>query len=142
VSAGKRLALAASAVMLAAVGAGLWINGAPGEHRERRIDDRRAEALQAISIAIDAHYLAEGGLPPTLASLGLPASLHRRLPEGEAVDYRVLDERRYELCLAFAHAGDGPGRWHAGGMRHDWAHAAGRHCFTRVVDETRSDDEG
>lgn len=139
--AGRTLAIIVTGAMLAAAGAGLWINGSPGEHRERRVDLRRVEALAALESAVRTFHDRHGELPASLDALAELAPRRIRDPEdGQPYEYRVLDGRRFELCARFSHPGDGQGHvWSVEDM--DWRHAAGRQCFPREVTESKASVE-
>jgi hypothetical protein len=139
--AGRTLAIIATGAMLAAAGAGLWINGSPLEQRERRIDERRVQELAALESAVRTFHDRHGKLPSSLDALADLASRNARDPaDGQPYVYRVLDERRFELCARFSHPGGGRAhRWDAGDM--SWRHAAGRQCFPREVTESKASVE-
>ena len=138
-SGGRRLALVASAAMLAAVGAGLWINGSPVEQRERRIDQRRVEHLRLLDSAVGRFHGREGRLPESLAQLrdrlgaDAPGTLVDPL-DGRPYDYRPLDATRFELCATFSHAGGEEPQAYAARNQGRWRHPAGRHCFVLEVE--------
>lgn len=130
---GRRLAIAASGLVLSAAVAGLWTNGSPWEHRERRIDARRAEDLLAMETAVHAFHRREGRLPASVEAFADQVSGNTRDPEhGAPYEYRALDDRRFELCARFSLPGTGrrPGQY---GGEGPWRHPAGRHCFERKV---------
>jgi hypothetical protein len=65
---------------------------------------------------------------------GLVAALETELPladpeTGQPYGYRVLDDRRFELCGDFARP--------SGGRLQDaiWTHGGGRQCFARTAGE-------
>ena len=107
---------------IAAVALGLWFTGSPAEARRRRLDERRVGDLQRLASAIDLHWTRTGTLPADLAALSSqerpPAT--RDPVQDSAYLYRVIDERRYELCAGFE-------RGRTDGF---WTHPAGQHCFT------------
>ena len=118
--------IAATAVALAAVAAGLFALGTPSAQRERALDRLRVQDLQRITVAMERHFDRYGALPPDLDTLGRQpgARLNLRDPEtGEPYVYRPLDDTRYEVCAHFSAAhDDGTGAW---------AHGAGLQCFRR-----------
>lgn len=136
-SAGRALALAAIAVVIAALGMGLWASGSPSTQREIRLDERRIRDLQAIATAVESHYQNHAALP---ANLGLLADAPgSRLASadpvsGEGYGYEIVDQHRYRICATFTHdtseATDEALRSGA-----PWWHGSGRHCFDRRVQE-------
>jgi hypothetical protein len=127
VSINKIFSAAAIAVAAAAVGAGLYFSGSPGEQRLLRLDDARLDGLRMLAGAIDAYWNASGRLPATLAEV-LDAQRLQRLPADPATAapyaYEPLDSDRYRLCATF----DRPSsELEATGF---WRHEAGLQCFT------------
>lgn len=137
-SGGRRLAGVASAAMLAAVGAGLWINGSPAEQRDRRLDERRVADLRGLEVAVGKFHGREGRLPGSLEDLAarLASDAPERLADpvdGQPYEYRPLDARRFELCARFAHPGTGEFYGQVPGGFRPWRHDAGRQCFVREL---------
>ena len=118
------------ALALAAITGGLWLIGPPGEQAAQRIDNRRVQELGAVADAIDIYFERNSRLPASLPELvaGLQSPLATVDPEtGAAYDYRVADDRSYELCAAFARASESVAR------DSSWTHGVGPQCFTRKV---------
>ena len=120
------LAAIGSAVVLVAVGAGLYIAGAPSEARLTRLDEQRVLDLQSLAGAIELYRNAEGELPRSLADVVKPQRMWRLPvdPETRApYEYEVIDARSYRLCAQFARRSrDSPDVGF-------WKHDAGRQCF-------------
>jgi hypothetical protein len=130
VSRGAALLVAATAIVIAAVVAGLRVLDSPAVARERQLDRRRIEQLQDIQRAIDQSATGlSSALPESLDALAAAASPPPDLRDpvsGERYEYRALDGPRYELCAEFAQPSDErPGR----PARDFWSHGAGRQCF-------------
>jgi hypothetical protein len=130
---GRRAAFAAAiASVLAVIGVALWVIGSPGEERLRRLDDRRVGHLEAIAAAVDRHFESKRQLPATLEEL---ARLDRSFDpvtdpvSGQPYEYRVLGERRYQLCAEFQHRSreEPQAAWPV--SLHFWKHDAARQCF-------------
>lgn len=145
-SAGRALALGASAVMLAAVVAGLWINGSPADHRDRRVDEVRVADLRALEVVVGNYHGREGRLPSTLEQMvqrladDAPRSL-KDPEDGQPYGFRALDANRFELCATFRQASDqAADAVRLGGIR-PWQHGAGRHCFIREVESAATQPE-
>ena len=68
-SLGRRLMLVATAVVVATLGAALWVMESPSTQRDRRIDERRIGELTAIANAVDEWRTSKVSLPPSLAIL-------------------------------------------------------------------------
>ncbi len=129
------LAIAASAVVVVAVVAGLIVLGSPQEERSRLLDARRVADLQQIVAAIEDHHAREQGLPAALDGVvsGRDLPWLRDPSTGERYEYRVVDERRYELCAAFDRDAEPAPVPRRHGHPDFSGHAAGRHCFEVIV---------
>ena len=156
-SLGKGLAVAATALVLAAVAVSFLVIEGPGTMRELRFDARRLEDLNGIVGAVNCYWTLEGRreLPADLEALrssteaavrqsaqpafcGPPAITD---PEtGEPYGYRMLGGARYELCTTFLQESDSDdpaiARPYRGGPR-SWRHDAGEHCFTLTAEEIK-----
>jgi hypothetical protein len=129
----RAFAALATLLVLGAVAAGFALVGTPAARRLERLDERRLGELRATLGEVVALCRA-GGAPPSLRR-PLPATLDelagqargRRVaradPAGMPYGYRVLDERRLELCATFDQPRDAD-------VDVFWNHPAGRHCFT------------
>lgn len=128
---GLLLGLAAVTVAVA-IGIGVRVIGSPSEARERRLDDRRVEALNEISYAVDRYYALHKKLPVDLAALKDVSPVTGLDPiTAQPLEYRVRDPKGYEVCAVFSRrspAQDSPNFW--------W-HDAGRQCYGLVVREQR-----
>lgn len=141
---GRTLLVAAAVIVVATLAAALWVMDSPGKQRDRRIDQRRTQQLDAIADAVDAWVAGHKRLPASLAELtGQPGlSLEVVDPvDGKPYDYRVTSERGYRLCARFATStadrdGDA-GRY--GWYDRRWLHPAGPHCFERTVAKPAAD---
>lgn len=122
-------AIAASAVVLLAIVAGLVVIGSPSEVRAQRLDEQRVRNLQAIASAIERHRRTNDTVPASLVTLRQSeqqVALPIEDPESrELYDYRATGASSYELCALFdtvLNANDGR-------IPAFWSHSAGRHCF-------------
>jgi type II secretory pathway pseudopilin PulG len=123
-------------VAIAAVAAGLFVLGSPGEERVRRMDERRVQDLASIAQAIDVYWTRHARLPASVEEL-------RQEPVGDvryndpdtnkAYEYRSLEADRYELCAEFARDSRASDRSAAG----FWSHRAGRQCFRQEAHKVR-----
>ena len=123
----------ATVVVIAAIVAGITALGPPSEERARRLDTRRVSDLQRLSSAIEYYQRQKGTLPSSLDELSVLSNVRVDLrdPErGEPYGFRVVDERRYELCAIFDRDAKEEQVSYGGQF---WAHRAGSHCFTHKV---------
>lgn len=117
------------AAVVAAIGVAFVYVGSPGEARQRRFDDRRVTDLTEIVTSLDVYWRTNARLPASLeeAARGGAASVPRDPESGEPYPYRIVDDRHYELCAAFARPSTEVPAMHEPPFR---GHAAGRQCFT------------
>ncbi len=131
----------AAAFGLAIVVTGFLNIETPATVREGKLDDKQIADLQEIQWRIESHITLTGTTPDNLDQLegsSLPTA-----PAGRsAYEYQKTD-RGFALCAEFAlesHDGDNftsPYDTKAIiGNAWDWDHAAGRHCFERMVNNT------
>ena len=93
--------------MFAAIVIGLIVIGSPREFRMRRLDERRAEDLAAISSAIRTYRLTHENLPQKLDELQRSGIIYRlKDPVERPYEYTVKDAFSYELCAEFDTATD------------------------------------
>jgi hypothetical protein len=122
------LAIAVSVVMLAAVAAGLWINGTPGYQRMRAQDERRASLLMGLATLLEEQVSRYGKLPESLAEIAVESE--RLDPVTKAPFDYTHKGTDYRLCAVFATSGDvGPSA-----ELPFRQHAAGHVCFDRSAD--------
>lgn len=118
----------------AAIAGGLVLVGSPREARLERLDVERVADLRRISSAVEMFHARTGALPASLDDIG-PQGAWRQPPvdpeTGAPYEYRVLEERRYELCATFSRASED--RPPGGNADVLWAHTAGRQCFPLQV---------
>jgi Domain of unknown function (DUF5671) len=127
--------LAVIAVLAVSI-VGFVMIGAPGAERSRRMDAQQVSDLRQISNLVTVYFGRHQRLPVSLDELaregGLslaagPSPVHR-------YEYRVVDEKTYELCADFQWASDDvtSPNW-AGDF---WTHGRGRQCFRPEVKGT------
>ena len=122
-----------TAVVLAAVGLGIYIGDSPSESRAVRLDQQRVRDLQGIDRAVKDYWEENEELPQTLDALKDAPARVRTVSDpvtGERYEYRALEGSNYELCAVFE-TDSSKGRFgsepaFAGGR---WAHGEGRVCF-------------
>ena len=132
--AGRWLAIAASAAVVATVIAAIWVMGTPSAQREAKIDSRRIDDLNHI-VQVVGHYVERhDALPADLATLARQPGQRLAITDpvyGAPYGYEVTGKLRYRLCAVFAtNTAKTPvagGPWNAD----DWNHGVGRHCFER-----------
>lgn len=141
---GRNLLVFAAAIVVATLVAALWVMESPSKQRDRRLDERRTEQLQAIASALDAWFARDGRLPASLAELARQPGLSLPIVDpvdGRPYDYRPGSGRAYRLCARFAtstadrDANAGRFDW----QDRNWLHPAGPHCFERTVPKASGD---
>lgn len=144
VKTGTVLMAAAALAIAATVTAAILVMGSPGVQRERSIDARRVQDLQRIQHQVEAHYSEHGVLPRDLATLAAKPGIAFATADpvtATAYGYQATGRLEYQLCATFAtdSAADNERRapWTAAP---DWAHGAGRTCFTRRVQSRAGND--
>jgi hypothetical protein len=133
---GRLLGGIVALAVLAAVGAGLWMIGSPGDARRLRLDERRIGDLRSIATGIDVQWSRTGALPASLDAVAppLPAAATGDPATGQRYEYRVIDAASYELCATF----DTESQPNPYGYDDPfWRHGAGRHCFRLAPKEIK-----
>jgi len=135
-SLGRRLAIAASIVVLATVVASVWVTGSPSAQREARLDERRVEDLDDIKDAIRSYTEQHGALPVSLAVLGSQPGIRLSIADpvtGAPYEYVATGARTYRLCARFSTdtALQAPDDYRSRDVH--WAHGIGRQCFDRTA---------
>lgn len=137
-SAGRWLAIAASVVVIATVGAAMLAMGSPESQRESRLDRKREQDMERIAMVIDARAVAGKPLPADLASLASEPG--RRLSITDPATntpyvYEITGDHGYRLCAVFTTdtAQESRKAW----IDPDWLHGPGRHCFDRKADRKK-----
>ena len=91
-------------VVLASVGAGLFLLGSPKEERVRRMDDRRVADLQGIAVSTDLYWTRHSRLPASLEDLSAEPGVSISTGDpvsAEPYGYHPMDDARYEVCASF-----------------------------------------
>lgn len=135
---GKTLLVAATLVVVAVLGAALWVVGSPAAQREVRLDERRIGDLVRLETAVEEYWKQHRSLPAELARLSqvYGRSLPLQDPAGNPpYAYERTGTGSYRLCATFATdtADREAGRT---GTQMRWLHAAGLQCFDRRIDDT------
>jgi hypothetical protein len=132
---GRPTASLATAVVVAAIGAGLVVSGSPERQREIRADRQRVADLSRLSSALSLHYRETRELPQSLEPL-VNGRILTSLPRDPVSDlpypYQRSGAARYRLCAQFARESTEP----AGDF---WQHAAGERCFAFDLTDIRLD---
>lgn len=127
---GRRLAIAASVVVVATVTTAIVITGTPSERRMVKLDERRVDDLQRLTLAIDEFMETQGQLPPDLATVAAHPGRQLALVDpvtSQAYEYAPGDSGKYRLCAVFT-TDTAVTRAHPSAT---WDHGIGRHCFER-----------
>lgn len=126
----KILAIVVTIAVVAVVIGGLYLAGSPEKAREKRIDQHRVADLRSISQAVDLYWSREGHLPNTLADAAKELKIYHmngKDPETNTpYDYRVINEKKYELCARFSASSPDTGYYVYGKF---WVHDTGRYCY-------------
>ena len=124
------VALVVVVLVVAAVIVGVILLDSPAQERLRRLDERRVDDLHQLAYGVDIYWTREGHLPASLAELSEEGRIVRDLadPEtGDPYEYRVLDDKTFELCAVFTRDSGTGGRDIPD--RSFWLHGPGRQCF-------------
>jgi hypothetical protein len=123
------LGSAAVGIVTAAIAAGLFVIGGPGEARLEKLDGERLDDLRRIRGAVE----RAGRIPDAMDSLVAAGHLSRDdlidPATGARYGYRVLTDSTYELCATFAVSSADLGD-RAIDRSTVGSYEAGRHCFT------------
>lgn len=135
---GRNLLIAATLIVVATLVAALWVMESPSKQRDRRIDERRVEQLEAISDALDAWENNHQRLPASLGELANQPGLSIATVDpvdGKPYEYQALSGWGYRVCARFATStADRPiGDNGIGWYEKRWMHPVGRHCFDRTA---------
>lgn len=115
----------------AAIVIGLIVIGPPSEFRMRRLDQRRASDLAAISSAIRVYRLTHESLPQELDELQRSQHVmnyNLKDPTGRVYEYAIKDVYLYELCAEFDTATDSTTANYSSAFE---KHGLGRQCFSQ-----------
>jgi len=129
---------------------GFVVAGSPQAQRFNRFDQQRVSDLQSIQWQIVSYWQLKSTLPANLDALtddinGFRAPVDPQT--GQIYEYRTTAPLTFELCATFKTKNDqmldgrGPKPFTAEDSyisgASNWAHEAGRHCFTRTIDPDR-----
>ena len=123
--------VAVIAVLAVAIAAFVLI-GSPGAERSRRIDTQKVSDLRQISMLVGGYFGRHQRLPASLEELAREGGMSlAEGPSGVArYEYRVVNEKTYELCADFQWDSTDTGQGWAGDF---WTHGRGRQCFRPEV---------
>lgn len=130
----------AIAIVLVSVVGAFFVVGSPETARLQRYDNQRINDLQGIQWQLVSYWQRKQALPPNLETLNDPISSYMLPvdPEQKEYEYRALGGRSFELCATFSAEAVGEQmsmtRPVGGVVNENWAHGAGRTCFTRSID--------
>ena len=133
---GRVLMIAATFIVVATLVAALWVMESPSKQRDRRIDERRVEQLEAIADALDLWKNSHKRLPASLRELASQPGLSIAIVDpvdGKPYEYQALSGWDYRVCARFATStaerpnGDNGIHWY----EKRWMHPVGHYCFDR-----------
>lgn len=122
---------ASGAAVAAAIAAGAFVIGGPGQARLRHLDGERIQSLERIAGAVDAYHRQRHALPPDLKAAAdqegvFPASTLRDPETGQPYLYAPTGADSYRLCAVFAARSEDD-------VEVRWTHGKGPVCFARTV---------
>lgn len=136
--------VATGILVLAAIVAGFFIMGTPGQVRLYRFDNQKVSDLQNIQWQIVDFWQRKEMLPASLAELEDPISGWQIPvdPQGQEYRYERTGETSFRLCATFNaesrvdYSESMPSRAY-GTLDGNFQHDAGEHCFDRTIDPER-----
>ncbi len=121
----------ASLAVVGAIFAGLYVIGPPSRQRLRRIDERRMQDLNELSIAVDNYWNHNKKLPATMEELCKHSCSNAKDPVSQRpYIYEKTGPKAYKFCADFALESDESspsGRYYYPQFK--WKHKAGHDCF-------------
>lgn len=134
----------AAAVVLAAIVAGFFIMGSPGQVRLERFDSQKISTLEEIQWQIVSYWQQKQALPNSLSEIEDPISGWKvpTDPQGGEFTYQKTGDMSFRLCATFnvesrESAGSSMPIRAYGPIEGNWVHGAGEHCFDRSIDPER-----
>jgi hypothetical protein len=124
------VAVGAIALVVAAIGVGVWVVGPPAEQRVRRLDERRVEDLAYLREQVRSYFGVNKRLPASVEEMKLPADATRDPVTGQPYGYRTTTADAFELCADFSRPSE-PERFRF--ANNGFNHGAGHTCFPEVV---------
>ena len=141
----KPFAWGAGVLVLVCVVGAFFIVGSPATARLIQFDQQKTGDLQNIQYQIVNYWQSKEKLPASLVELndqisGFQAPIDPQT--NMAYEYNVLSQENlsFELCANFNKEGQDiygqayPATPSGKGLSENWAHPAGRHCFSRTID--------
>lgn len=136
----------ATIAAIAGVILGFVQTGSPAAERARRFDQQRINDLQMITNAVDSFYNSQKRLPASIEEMkNRPDSYLQSQFDpttGEPYEYRVVDEKRYDVCATFetdaSTSEAGKASTMPVGVPNFWSHPQGQKCYTVKVNEWNS----
>ncbi|MFH1286696.1 MAG: DUF5671 domain-containing protein [Candidatus Magasanikbacteria bacterium] len=140
-------------VIGAALVCSFFVIGSPVAERQRRLDQRRVDALMQMNIGIQIYFDNHGELPNDISMLlsSMPKFESDRIRSMEMKpEYKMTNHTAYRLCAVFESDYEdeneylrfkgvpmveetGPMMEDLSPEMHDWSHGRGRSCFDREV---------
>ena len=133
-------------VALAAVVFGFFVAGTPADRRLVRFDERRVNDLSIIQSQVINYWQNKGALSTDLNNLrsditGFEVPVDPKT--GEAYEYRVMGDLKFQLCATFETSSDESQNGkdvlpmsypYPDDNLYTWQHGIGRTCFERTID--------
>jgi hypothetical protein len=119
---------------------GLTFVGSPASQRSIQFDERRVADLQQITFGVDEYWEQNEVLPEELQDLQDVRAFVRSIADpktGEPYEYRIVEERTYELCAVFENDSSAmqeklPKKPFS---EQSWDHGVGHTCFEHEAQE-------
>ena len=128
---------ASGSVVVAAIAAGVFVIGGPGQARQRHLDVERVQSLERIAGTVDTYYRQRHAMPPSLQALApianFPGSTLHDPETGAPYRYEITGPASYRLCAVFARRSE-----EDEAVR--WTHRAGPVCFAQAAGAAPNDD--
>lgn len=124
------VAAAAVALVVGAIGVGVYVIGPPAEQRLRRLDEQRVQDLTVLREQVRTYFGVNKRLPASVGELKLPDDATRDPVTGQPYGYRSTGGNAFELCADFDRPNE-PERFRF--ANNGFNHGAGHTCFPEVV---------
>ncbi len=131
----------ATAVVVAALIAAMFVLGPPSAQRRRKMDEVRVQDLSSLEMTVNGYFKLHGALPAGLDVLAKEPGYRvaRQDPDtGKPYEYQILSADSYRLCADFAvDPSTEPYNSFGGYTDVAWAHGRGHRCFDRKTDKIK-----
>lgn len=129
-------------IIITAIVIGFYFIGSPSEQRLRRLDEQKIQSLQTIQMDLENYWITNKKLPKALADLKgtkYSASTLFDPQSNKPYEYKVVDEKNYQLCADFnltSYSWDFSKKYGQILPDYNWGHNSGKYCFDLSLDAT------